>query len=196
MKNNLAIKLLAIANGEKLKKSDALICLEGDGWSRADFAAKLFRKNWAEKIVISGGLFNLPFSVPAEDLADYLIKKGISKERIILEKKSKNTREQAVEVIKIAKERKWQRVILVASYFHQPRAYLTFLKAMEESGFKIEIFNAPVKEVSWFEKTSLGSSRLELLEKEFKKIEDYTKKGHLAPIKKLLEYQKWKEKQN
>ena len=83
----------------------------------------------------------------------------------------------------------------MASGFHQPRAFLTFLRAMKEAGLKIQIFNAPAKGLPWFKKTSLGKTRLELLEEEFAKIEKYAKEGHLVPLQEAINYQKWKEKQ-
>jgi len=97
--------------------------------------------------------------------------------------------------MKIVKEKKWKKIILVVSHFHQPRAYLAFLRAMKDLNFKIQIFNAPVRELSWFNKTSLNKNRLQLLEEELKKIKKYIKKGHLVTIKEAIDYQKWKEKQ-
>ena len=188
------IKLIAIVYNDIIKKSDAIICLEGDGYLRADWSAELFNKGLAGKIVVSGGYKKTPFSIPAKDLKEYLLKKNISEEDIILEEISQNTFEQTKEVMEIVKEKGWQKIILVASHFHQPRAYLTFLKAMRDAGLEILIFNAPVREIFWFEKTSLGKTRLELLEEEFEKIEEYAKKGHLLSLEAAIDYQKWKEK--
>lgn len=190
------IKLMAIVSGDIIKKSDAVVCLEGDGYNRLDWTIKLFQKGLAKRIVISGGYNNPLFSIPAEKMAERLIKRGIPPERIILEKKSQQTYEQAVEVMKLAKEKKWKKIILVASQFHQARAFLTFLKAMKDAKLKIHIFNAPVRGLSWFEKTGLGLTRLQLLVEEFKKIDEYMEKGHLVTIKEAVKYQKWKEERS
>lgn len=190
------IKLTAIVYNDIIKKSDAIVCLEGDGYLRAEKSVELFNKGLAKKIVVSGGYKKEPFSVPAKELKEYLLKKNIQQEDIILEEISQNTFEQAREVIKIIKEKEWQKIILVASHFHQPRAYLTFLKAMKDEGLELLIFNAPAREISWFEKTALGKNRLELLEEEFKKIDDYTEKGHLLSLEAAIEYQKFKEEKN
>ena len=95
--------------------------------------------------------------------------------------------------MKIVKERKWKRIILVASHFHQLRAFLTFLKTMKEAKLRIKIINVPVRELPWFKRTSLGKNRFQLLESELKKINQYIKKGHLVTVRETLKYQKWKE---
>jgi len=197
MKNNVfsKIELMAIVYNDLIKKSDAVVCLEGDGYSRINQSVKIFKDGLAKNILISGGFTGLPpFTIPAGKMSKRILK-SIPKNRIIIEENSKNTYEQGREVMKIIKNRKWKRIILVASHFHQPRAYLTFLKTMEDANLKIQIFNAPARDSSWFDKTSLGLSRLELLEEEFKKIDKYTRKGHLASIDEAIKYQKWKEKQ-
>ncbi len=197
MKDNYfsQIKLITIVASDPIKKSDAVVCLEGDGYARVSKAANLFREKFAKNIVISGGYNNPPFSLPARYLTKYLVKKGVPYRNIILEENSQNTHEQGREVMKIAKKNKWKRIILIASHFHQLRAYLTFLKAMKDLGLKIQILNAPSRGLPWFRKTSLGSTRLQLLEEEFKKINKYIKKGHLVTISEAINYQKWKEKQ-
>lgn len=189
------LKLIAVVSNDWPRKSDVIVCLEGDGLNRAKKTIELFKEKWAKNIVVSGGYNNPPFSIPAKDLAKFLIKKGIPQKRIILEENSQNTYEQSLEVMKLVKEKNWEKIILVASYFHQPRAYLTFLKTMKNLNLKIQIFNTSVRELPWFNKTSLGPNRFQLLELELKKINQYIKKGHLVAIREALEYQKWKEKQ-
>ncbi len=187
------IKLMAIINNDCLKKSDAVILLEGDGYGRINKTIEIFKAGLAKKIVISGGFTGArPFTIPASELAKKIVKKGVSKSKIIIEEKSQHTYEQGLEVMKLAKKNKWKRIILVASNFHQPRAYLTFLKAMKETKLKIQIFNAPVRELLWFKKTSWQDmTRLEILEDEFVKIKKYK----LPDIKEAINYQQWKEKQ-
>jgi len=165
-------------------KSDAIVCLTGDGLRRVPKTAGLFKKKLADWVVVSGGYHNPPFSLLARYFKEALVKKGVPARRIILEEKSQNTLEQARETFKIIKKKKWQKIILVATDYHQLRAYLTFLKAMQEAGLKIMIFNAPAV---------LGQS--ELFKEESKKIREYSKKGHLATIKEAKNYQRWKEKQ-
>ena len=188
-------KLQVLIDNETVPKSDAIICLEGDGSHRLKLSVKLFKEKLAKRIIVSGGLNNPPFSIPAEKSARDLIKMGVPAKNIIIESKSQDTYQQGQEAMKIIRKNKWKKVILVASHFHQLRAFLTFLKTMQEAKLKIQIFNLPVKNLSWFKKTYLGKSRFELLTEEFKKISQYAKKGHIASVKTALIYQKWKEQQ-
>lgn len=188
------IELLALVYNDRLKRADAVICLEGDGEARVGKTLEIFRKGLAKIIVVSGGLNKPPFSLGAVNMSKKFIEKGVAKDKLIIEEKSQNTYEQAKEVIKIVKQKNWRKIILVASNFHQPRAYLTFLRAMQDAKFKIQIFNAPVRELLWFKKTALGFNRLELLRDEFKKIDGYFRKGHLVGVKEAIKYQAWKER--
>ncbi|MBW2963442.1 YdcF family protein [Candidatus Woesearchaeota archaeon] len=189
------LKLQVLIDNEKITKCDAIICLEGDGLERLKFSAKLFKEKLAKTIVLSGGLENPPFSITAEKAAKELVKMGVPMKNIVIENKSQDTYQQGKEAMKIIKRNKWQKVILVASHFHQLRAFLTFLRTMQEARLKVQIFNLPYREAKWFGKTALGKTRFELLTEEFKKIIQYRKKGHLVDVKKAITYQKWKEQQ-
>jgi uncharacterized SAM-binding protein YcdF (DUF218 family) len=171
-------------NGKTLNKADAIVCLEGDGQNRTQKALELFQQGFAPLIIVSGAYDNPPFSIVAVKMADYLFQAGVPKEKIIIEGKSQNTKEQAEEVFKIVKESNLQKIILVASEFHQLRAYLTFLKAMEDADLKIVITNVPAK-----------GEYQDLFDEELRKIQEYQKKGHILSFEKALEYQTWKYQQ-
>lgn len=185
--------LLNLIFNEPLKKADAIILLEGDGYFRLPHAADLYRQKWAAKIVVSGGAADKGYgSFPAKDLAQSLVKMGIAQKNIISENESFHTREQAVNVMALAKKNKWKKIILVASHYHQLRAFLTFLKATQEAKIKLQIINSPVRGLPWFEKNKWGK-RIDLLESEFRKIEEYSK--HMADFSDAILYQEWKENQ-
>ena len=187
--------ITAIVSNDAVKKSDAVIWLEGDGLSRMDEVIRVFQQGLANYIVVSGGFDDgRAVAIPASKLAEELYKKGIPTEKVIIEGASQNTFEQGTEVMKIVAQKGWQKIILVASHYHQPRAYLTFLKAMINAGLKIMIYNSPTRDLAWFEKV-VDKNRAELFEGELKKIGEYGAKGHICPVKDALEYQAWKEKQ-
>jgi uncharacterized SAM-binding protein YcdF (DUF218 family) len=60
--------------------------------------------------------------VEANALRDQLVAWGIASERVIVEDKAKNTRENAVESARIVRERGFDHVVIVTSAFHMPRA--------------------------------------------------------------------------
>lgn len=192
---DLRDKFIILVDNDCIKQSDAIILLEGDGFNRLSKAVELYQLGLSNIIVFSGGVTNYEYgSIPFSEVYPLIIKEGIPCEAIIHENKSRNTREQAIEVIKLAKGYKWNKLILVASHYHQYRAYLTFLKEIIESADNIMLYNAPVNNLKWFEETDWGN-RFNLLEKEFARIEKYSQLGHLATFIEAIEYQKWKEQQ-
>lgn len=85
---------------------------------------ELLRAGNAQSVLISAGTLDpRPSAVPeAVDDAKALEKWGIDRARIFEEPRSRNTRENAVESARIAKEKGWTRLLLVTSALHMPRA--------------------------------------------------------------------------
>lgn len=188
-------RFIALVDSDSIRVSDAIILLEGDGFNRCGQVLELYKKGYAKNVVFSGGVSDpLYGSFPLSKILPILTKGGIPKARVIHESTSRNTREQAVEVIKLANSLGWKRIILVASNYHQYRAYLTFLRIALNLGQKIIIYNAPAGDLSWFKKTGWGT-RFDLLDQEFSKIIKYSKLSHLATFKEAISYQRWKEQQ-
>ena len=188
-------KFIVLVDNDCTKVSDAIILLEGDGLNRYQHAIDLYNQGFADFIVFSGGITNYEYgSFPFKDILPHILKTGFPADKLIHEDRSLNTREQAVEIVKLAKTNNWKRLILVASNEHQYRAYLTFLKEVLASDVPLILYNSPVKTLKWFEETGWGL-RFIRLESEFEKIDTYTGLGHLATFEEAIYYQKWKEGQ-
>ena len=84
----------------------------------------LLRSNRAHYALVSGGALDptVPDLVEAKVLAQQLLDWGISSERVIVEPRSRNTHENAVECRRIAGERGLSHLLLITSAFHLPRA--------------------------------------------------------------------------
>ena len=82
----------------------------------------------APLIIVSGGNVFLQEGIRPESAytADLLQEWGIPQSAIIFEGNSRNTRENAVETSRLLKNRQLNRVLLVTSAFHMPRALATF----------------------------------------------------------------------
>lgn len=183
-------KLFFLIFNEPLAKADVIVLLEGDGYARLPYAARLYQESWAPKILVSGGADNAAYgSFPADKLVIKLTKMGIPLADIIIEAASQNTKEQAINIIALAKKNGLKKIILVASHYHQPRAFLIFLKARRDAKAKLQIINAPARELPWFKKNSWGR-RVDLLEAEMDKIERY--KDDLASFKEGILHQRQK----
>ena len=188
-------KILAIVDNDCLSPSDAIILLEGDGFDRFRKAVSLYKQGKAPKIVFSGNITDYDYgSYPFAEVLPRMLEAGVPEEDIIHEDKSLNTREQAVEVVRMAQERGWKKLILVASHEHQYRAYLTFLREVLDSKSGITLYNAPARNLDWFVDKGWGT-RFERLEAEILRIEKYSELGHLANAQEVIDYQKWKEAQ-
>ena len=188
-------KFIAIVDNDSISKSDVIVLLEGDGLNRCQKAVDLYKNGWADKIIFSGGICDYSYgSYPIIDVLPHLINLGVPESDIIVENKSLNTKEQAEFVIDLVKKNNWKKLILVATHDHQYRAYLTFLKEALIVNKNIILYNAPVRNLKWFEETGWGS-RIGRLEKEFDRIEKYFKEGHLASFQEAIKYQEWKEVQ-
>lgn len=188
-------QFIAIVDNDILTPSDAIIMLEGDGYYRVEKVAGLYLDGKAPRIIFSGGITDYEYgSYPFKDVLPEMLKQGIKKEDIIHENKSLNTREQAVEVVKIAMLYSWKKLVLVASHEHQYRAYLTFLHEVLDTKSGIILYNSPARNLGWFKQSKWGI-RFNRLEQEFTRIEEYFALGHLASFKEAIDYQCWKEEQ-
>ena len=186
-------KFIALVDNDGILESDAIVLLEGDGFNRYKKAADLYLGGMSQRIIFSGAITDYSYgSFPFEDILPRLLSSGVPRDAIIHEKKSQNTREQAIEVINMAKANNWKKVILVATHEHQYRAYLTFLKEVLKSDQDILLFNSPVRNLKWFENNVWGK-RFDNIDKEFEKIEIYMAKGHLATYQEAIKYQELKE---
>jgi uncharacterized SAM-binding protein YcdF (DUF218 family) len=178
-----------LSNGPMLK-SDAIVVLAGeDAEARAAVGAELFRQRAAPVLVLSGGKDGPPRWLSASSLAPIVMGHGIAHDRIRVEADSQNTREQAVANVAMAKVEGWRRLLLVASPYHAPRAFLSFVKALDEAEAldTIQVVNAPAAQVAWGKcPPGMDATRLKLLREEFDKIEKYD--THVASYKQGLDY--------
>ena len=183
--------IILIAN-DPIKRGDAAILLEGDGYHRVAEAVRLYREGWVEHVVVSGGVCQIERgNYPSEMFLPELIKLGVKEEHIVVEGRSQHTWDQAVEVLALARANGWRRILLVASHYHQFRAYLTFLKVILDNADDLEIINTPARQPPWFATTPWGI-RWDLLEMEFRKIDAYRASGHVAGYADAIAYHRWK----
>ena len=188
-------KVIAIVDNDSIQKSDAIVLLEGDGFNRYRKAADLYLDGFANKIVFSGGVVDYDYgSYPFSEIFPRLLDLGVSECDIMHEDSSQNTREQALEAVKLVIKNDWKRIILVATHEHQYRAYLTFLRVVLDSKKEILLFNAPVRNLKWFDDNPWGR-RIDRLDQELERIKSYSLKGHLATENEVIKYQEWKAQQ-
>jgi uncharacterized SAM-binding protein YcdF (DUF218 family) len=104
--------------------SDAILVLGDDNYhgERAEHAAQLYRAGWAPRVVASGRVLR-PYASIAELEEHDLKDRGVPQAAIVrLTHRADNTREEALELARLIRERGWRRVLLVTSNYHTRRA--------------------------------------------------------------------------
>ena len=113
------------------KKSDAIIVLgckvTGEEptrflYERTLKAGELYKKGYAQYIILSGGKGEGENISEAECMKRILISEGIEDEKLILEDKSTNTYENLVNSKKIMDEKYFEDAVIVSNKFHLRRA--------------------------------------------------------------------------
>lgn len=184
--------LLAMVYTAMPLTSDAIVVLCGeDATARLATGVEWLRQGAAPRIVLSGGLHTPPRVLSAESLAPDLLAMGVSPDRVIVETASTNTREQAIHVMAMAQENRWRRVMIVASPYHLPRAFLTFLAAVPRirSVPQVQIVPIAAAVPRWFAPPPGGiAHRSNLYAQELKKIEQYQRTGDCATYAQGMKY--------
>ncbi|MBI2113114.1 MAG: YdcF family protein [Candidatus Wildermuthbacteria bacterium] len=177
------------------RPADAIVFLQGDQLDRAPATLALFQQGFAPLILISGNNVLVgPNTRPEENdfplglLKQYLVERGVPGSSILLDDQSMNTLGQAVNIVRIAKEKKWETFLVVVSPYHMIRAYLSLVKQVRDQRWEGKMAIYPV-EFSW---DSVPSGRkktaLEMLNVEMEKIKKYAK--DIATIEQGLQYYK------
>lgn len=128
--------LLWLINGypidKPLNKADAGIVLGAALWNdvpspalkeRLDFAFQLYKAGTVDKLILSGGLDgNGSTLTEAEGMRNYLMAKGISADKLLLENKATSTYENLGYSKKIAEENNLNTLIVITHDYHAARS--------------------------------------------------------------------------
>ena len=140
--------------------------------NRALHALRLYQAGKAPLIVITGGNVFPQRDVEAEAAytADILKRWGVPEEDIVVEKASRNTRENAVTTRRLLSERGIDRILLVTAAFHMPRALPTFRHTgfdvvPSPSGYSIVAYRRPALLDWWPTLGNLGKAQALMKEK-------------------------------
>ena len=100
----------------------------GGASDRVLHAARLYRAQKAPRVIVSGGRFPWLGTAPPESeaIGELLQEWGVPESAIVLETRSLNTYQNAIETKKIVEKLRLESVLLVTSALHMPRALATF----------------------------------------------------------------------
>lgn len=108
--------------------ADAIVVLGGEPITRTRAAAFLVTNGFAPRVILSG-------SGDCEENRDHLKQLGVRTNIVELECQSTSTQENALFTVKLLREHKCKRVIIVTSWFHSRRALSCFRKYAPEIEF-------------------------------------------------------------
>ena len=148
-------KIYGVDESSKTEKS-AIIVLTG-GKGRIDKGIELFDENYGEYLFISG-----VFKESELELIDDINKQRVNDNCcVIYDKKATNTKENALEVERwLSENSNIERLILVSSYYHLPRSYIIFNKAISDK----EIVLVPAEYKIVFNENITFHARIVILE--------------------------------
>jgi uncharacterized SAM-binding protein YcdF (DUF218 family) len=107
-----------------------------DNVERLTVTRDLLAAGRARAVIVSGGSYGIPgLPTEAEYLRRQLVAWGVAPERVVLEDRALNTRENAVFTGAIVKARGWRSLLVVTSAFHVPRARGCFVAAGLEADY-------------------------------------------------------------
>lgn len=141
---------------DTLDPADVLIVLSDDNFyaDRATRAAELFREGKAPAVVASGRRLR-PNAGIAELMEHDLLERGVPGEKILrVSHDGDSTREEAEALVRVAREKKWHRVIVVTSNYHTRRARYIFQRVFPQ-GIDIRVASArdgDFDSAEWWEK--------------------------------------------
>ena len=182
-------RFCAVLAAGPLLQADAIIVLAGeDGVARAQTAIELFRAGAAPVIILAGDRHDPPRILSGAALSATVLGGGVAPDRI-LHAPAAHTQEQAKLIASLAEQKQWKRLLLVASPYHMPRAFLTFVRSLTLLGLHetLHLVPMPAAHGKWFQPPpGADQTRLALLGGEFEKCAQYVE--HVATWAEGLDY--------
>lgn len=166
---------------QPLKKSDCLLVLGSHDIRVAEYAADLFLQNYAPYIIFSGGVGRLTTGLfkktEAEIFAEIALKKGIPREKIILENRATNTGENITLVRELITEQKlnFKSFIVIQKPYMERRTYATCKKVWPQMEF---IVSSPPIPLDAYPNSLISLEYLtNIMVGDLQRIKEYPKKG-------------------
>ena len=132
---------------DSLEKSDAIVAISGgETQQRVAEAVELFDQGWAPLLIMSGAAKDEGIS-NAVAMKQIAINLGVPKAKILVEEAAATTLDNAKFVRDIIKDKKFTKIILVTSPYHQRRANLAFTKALK--GLPVKIIDHSSTDSVW-----------------------------------------------
>ncbi len=130
---------------DDLEKAQAIVVLGGDSvlGDRVRQAARLYRRGWAPRVVLSGPPLRTYFS-EVELMEREATQRGVPKDHLILARHhAASTLDEALALRPVLAEHNFRKIIVVTSNFHTRRARAIFRAVYEPQGGHVLVSAAP-----------------------------------------------------
>lgn len=107
--------------------------------ARTAAASVALRAHGAEAVVSLEAPLNGQEEAGSAIVSGFLDELGVPEHCRVLDQLTRSTREEAVEGARVARERGWQRVLVVTSAYHVPRARRVFRDVMGDHRFAVHV---------------------------------------------------------
>lgn len=174
---------------QPLVKSDCILVFGGHDPSVAIHAAHLYKEQWAQKIIVSGGVTHPAFfygetedRIEAEALKLILLKNDVNEADIILETKAKNTSENFWFTADLLEDHNlsYNEFILVQKPYTERRTYLTGLNRWPDKSLIVSSANVTFKE--YFNGDIPKEKIIDMIVGEVYRLKEYPKLGYFTEV--------------
>jgi uncharacterized SAM-binding protein YcdF (DUF218 family) len=155
------------APAQEPEKADLIVPLGGGGSSRVHKAAELYEQGLAPNMLLTdirgGDANSRPHS--SDWRIRFLLEHGVPDNMLVFDALSTTSWEEAVNTLRLMRERNWRRVLVVSDPPHLRRLAWTWGKVFEGSGKEYRLIAAPLEGWDpgrWWQNES--SSRFVMLE--------------------------------
>jgi uncharacterized SAM-binding protein YcdF (DUF218 family) len=167
---------------EEPRSAEAIVWLQGDRYDRSYKVLALYKQGYGKKIVITGNNDLIgrqarrgENNISLDEMKNFLLQRGVKAKDLLIDEGAMNTKDQAKNVLRIAKREKWRRLILVGSAYYQPRVFLTFLKQGQNNKWPGVIINQPAFITGGKKPAGRIKTARVLFAEEFNKVKKYKK---------------------
>lgn len=146
---------------DKLGKAEAMVVLSGGGYDRGNEAVHIYRAEWANKIICTGGNPELNFKIIGIDTLESdltamnLQRQGVPDSAIILIRKGTSTIEESDIILAYCKQQNIRKIIVLSSKIHCRRVRSVFADKFERANIQIIYRGAKSSiydEMNWWKK--------------------------------------------
>ena len=135
------------APSQQPEKADLIVSLGGGSASRIEKAVELYAQGFAPNVLITGvGVGDAQSSSPPLDWRiRFLAEHGVPEHMLILDEHSTNSWEEAVNTLRLMREKNWQRALVVSDPPHLRRVDWAWGKVFQGSGKEYQLVAAPLE---------------------------------------------------